>query len=286
MRQKITAEIDVVNTGKSKKKTLVIGNGEIGRSMAEILNDTYEVHIRDVVSSISGQFDVLNICYPYSEQFVDITKNYIKQYQPKLVIVHSTVKPGTTRAIGKLAVHSPVNGRHPDLVPHIRAFSKVVAGMNAYKVYQAYQFLTEAGLSVQIFSSPESSEVAKICCTSIQYALDLVKMKEMVRIAQEFNVPFHEIYTQWNTIYNHGYATIGEYRFNRTNLLPMEGVIGGHCVIPNCELLEDEICEFVKSRNHLYEKNGKSEKSEVKLSMPARERESVRITNSQSKVRK
>ena len=237
-----------------KEKTLIIGVGEIGKSLGSVLSVAYDVHFKDIKDEVEGEFPVINVCYPYSKKFIEITNGYIKRYNPELVLIHSTVPVGTTRKIGKLAVHSPVNGRHPNLQESILAFTKFIAGTSAPEVMLANVFLRRAGIKTMLFSSPEATELAKISCTSIQYALDLIKAKEINRLCDKYGVPFHEVYTAWNSVYNEGYDKLGEKRFHRTNLYPMSGGIGGHCVMANCELLDDDITKFVKERNKLYNK--------------------------------
>ena len=62
---------------------------------------------------ISGKIGVLHICYPFQVgDFVETAVNYIKQYQPELTIVHSTLVSGTMQEVfdrvGGLLAYSPV----------------------------------------------------------------------------------------------------------------------------------------------------------------------------------
>src|SRR3990167_1341623 len=241
---------------QEKERTLIIGAGEIGRSLGNVLSQAYDVVYRDRLTVAVGPFRVINICYPYSKDFVQITKGYINLYKPELCIIHSTVKPGVTRSIGDIAVHSPVNGRHPYLENSIVSFTKFIGGTKAYKVYEAVNYLNKAGITTHVFSSPEACEVAKIRCTK-RFGWSVVEMKETVLAAQKYNVPFHEIYTEWNQAYNQGYAILKEPRFMRPTLYPMEGGICGHCVIPNLDLDDDFMSEVIKGRNEIYKNDNK-----------------------------
>lgn len=231
---------------------LICGKGEIGKSLYEVFRHYHETYIRDIEETVPYKdIEVLHIAYPYSSKFVKNTKAYIRQYNPKLVIVHSSIPVGTTRKLGDIAVYSPVNGRHPDLVPHIKSFKKIVGGVNPYQVFEAIKFLKGAMLDTVVFSSPEAAELAKILCTR-RYGVSIIEMKETATLCQKFDVPFHEVYSQWNMMYNEGYTKVGEVRFHRPNLVPMKGPTGGHCVIPNLEFVKDELSEFIKSRNEVY----------------------------------
>ena len=236
-----------------KERTLILGAGEIGRSLKEILDPHFEVIIKDkdAIAFPNETYGVIHICYPYSDKFVEITKNYISLHNPRLVIVHSTVRPGTIEQLPRFVVHSPVNGKHPNLAKSMLTFTKVVGGNDVFAVYEAVKLLNLVGVKTHVFSNSRTSELAKVLCTT-QYGWHLVLMKEIARICNEFKVPFHEVYTEWNNIYNQGYSEFGEMRFMRPNLFPMDGPIGGHCVIPNCNLLDDFITSTIKGRNDLY----------------------------------
>jgi len=230
------------------EKTLILGAGEIGKSLGNVLCSAYDVTIKDKENeseaNVEGKYTVMNVCYPYSKDFVKITKDYIKQYKPKLTIIHSTVPAGTTRKIG--AVHSPVNGKHPNLAKSILTFIKFIGANNAYDAYEAEKFLTGAGIKVGHFSSSETTELAKIMCTSY-YGWNIIFMKEMVKLSEKYGVPFHEAYSTWNKAYNEGYSELGETQFTRPVLKPMKGKIGGHCVVPNANLVDSIITKQIKN---------------------------------------
>jgi hypothetical protein len=200
-------------------------------------------------------WDVLNICFPYSDSFVRHVRDYQKRFHPKCTIINSTVKVGTTRQIGGAIVHSPVNGRHPHLADSIRAFTKPIGALKGEHADMVAQFFLEAGVCTTIFDSPESTELAKVLCTA-QFGWHLVLMKEIERICREQCVPFDEVYSEWNRLYNAGYHSLNQDRFARPLLEPSSGPIGGHCVIPNCDLLPDFITETIKARNERYKKSG------------------------------
>lgn len=235
-------------------RTLIIGDGEIGRSLYNALKDTHETEIRDTeeYDLMMDKVDVLNICYPPSDTFVTDTLDYIGRYQPSVVIVHSTVAPGTTRQLGDNAVHSPVHGKHPNLTEGIRTFVKYVGAVNRESAEVAKAFLEEAGITTKIVSSPEASELSKILCTTY-YGWNIVFMKEVARICEEYEVPFDEVYTQWNKFYNEGYTELGMEQFVRPVLKNMPGKIGGHCVVNNTHLLDSMVTNLIKEKDEEYE---------------------------------
>ncbi|MEK9208109.1 MAG: hypothetical protein AAB922_06485 [Patescibacteria group bacterium] len=234
-------------------KTLTIGAGEIGKSLHQVFSEKYESYLRDKEDLKLENIDVLNICYLPSKDFVKNTKEYIKQYKPRLTIIHSTVAPGTTAKCGEMVVHSPTHGKHPNLVGGIKTFVKYIGGDDTYAVYIADKFLKGAGIKTKIVANSKTSELSKIFCTSY-YGWNLLFMKEMAKMCKKENVPFHEVYIDWNWLYNIGYEQLGMPQFRRPVLEPIKGKIGGHCVVENCTLYDNFITRTIKEKNEEYKK--------------------------------
>lgn len=235
-------------------KNLIIGGGEIGKSLFDVIKDKHETYIRDKDELKLDGVEVLNICYPPIKDFIRITKSYIKQYNPKVTIIHSTVSPGTTEKCGEMVVHSPVHGKHPNLQGGIRTFVKYVGGNNAYAVNLANKFLKQGGIKTKVVANSKTSEISKIMCTSY-YGWNIIFMKEMVEICKRYGVPFNEVYSDWNFLYNAGYNELGMSQFIRPILEPMNGPIGGHCVVNNAYLLKSLITDLIVKKNDEYKKS-------------------------------
>jgi hypothetical protein len=54
------------------------------------------------------------------------------------------------------------------------------------------------------------------------------------------------MFTLWNSNYNAGYEKLGYPEYHRCNLVPLMKRIGGHCVIPNYNLVKSKFTEFLK----------------------------------------
>lgn len=232
-------------------KTLIIGAGEIGKSLFKVLSPTYVTYIKDVENLDVKDIEVLNICYPMGKDFVKNTKKYIEIYKPKVTIIHSTVSPGTTELCGENVVHSPVHGKHPNLEDGIKTFIKYIGGNNPFAVAKAQKFLKGAGISTKLVANSKTSEISKILCTTY-YGWNILFMKEVVEICKKYDVPFQEVYTDWNWFYNIGYEKLGMPQFKKYNLEPMDGKIGGHCVVNNCHLLKSKITDLIIKENEKY----------------------------------
>ncbi|MCL5004509.1 MAG: hypothetical protein M1170_01015 [Patescibacteria group bacterium] len=233
---------------KNNKKHLVIGAGEVGKSLFNVLRPHYNIFLCDKNDGPDGKFDILHICYPNMKDFVKITKIYIKKYLPKLVIIHSTVPVGTIKKISSIAVHSPIRGIHPNLENGIKTFIKYFGGK---KAKQAAKIFSDIGVKIQCFAKSETTELLKILDTTY-YGWNIVFAKEVKRICDKLKLNFDEVYTIANSDYNNGYKKLGKSNVVRPVLKVMPGKIGGHCVIQNCDLLDDWVTKTIKERNKKY----------------------------------
>lgn len=224
-------------------KSLIIGNGEIGKSLYNILKEKYEeTYIRDVEELKLEGVDILHICFPYTKKFVDYVKKYQREYNPKFTIIHSTVPVGTSTRCN--AFHSPIRGIHPHLEESLKCFIKYLAP--ASKELEHYFRL--AGIDVKLVEKPETTELAKLYCTTI-YGLNIIAEKECYNYCQNYGLDYDIVYKDMNETYNEGYDKLGFPQYKKYVLEHIGGDIGGHCIIPNCELLQTPIAKFVQQQN-------------------------------------
>lgn len=224
---------------------LVIGAGEVGSSLASVLseNPKNEVLLRDKNAQSNTTVDVMHICFPYSDKFKDYVLEYIKEYHPKLVIVHSTVPVGTCDSLG--VVHSPVKGVHPNLAEGIKTFTKYFGGKSARKAAQHFKKL---GIKTATRKFAKDTEAAKFWSTSY-YGINIIFEKLMHKWCQENGIDFDFAYTQWNKDYNEGYQQLGMSYVVRPILKHKEGEIGGHCVVQNLRFVKSPVADFIKKQN-------------------------------------
>lgn len=223
----------------------IIGYGEIGKSLEELYKDA---QITPNIKDLNREDDMLHctylhICIPYSDRFVDIVKDYVNQYKPDVVIINSTVKMGTTteliQAIGKnIFCHSPIRGLHPNLKKGMLTFPMYV-GTNSQDIFNTVQRMYKRIQIPQVIhcDKPETTELAKLLDTTY-YGLCIAFHKEVKTLCESNNLNFDEVMTEYNKSYNEGYPKLGKPNVVRPVLLDMPGPIGGHCVVPNAEILK------------------------------------------------
>jgi len=231
-------------------KSLIIGYGEIGQSLYNILNKEYDCYGYDKkandekwLNNIAiNKFDILHICFPYSKDFIKDVKKYQHLIKPKFTIIHSTVPVGTSKKLN--AIHSPCIGIHPHLEKSMTTFAKFLGGKDVSLVADYFR---RAGMKVYLVDKSESTELMKALCTSF-YGLCLEYTKDVKRLCDKNDIPF-ELWTIWNNNYNEGYSKLDMREFLRPNLIPINKKIGGHCVIPNLDFIKSDFTELIKKRN-------------------------------------
>ena len=217
----------------SESVVIVVGQGEIGKPLRNILGRTYrcigiDIEPVEVVEPCSA----MHICYPYQvPDFVATTAAYIGKYKPQLTIINSTVVPGTTRQVydasGAKLAYSPVRGKHVRMEEDLLRYKKFVAGTDDISTTLALEHLTAAGFCTDRFRTPEIGELAKLIETTWLGIL-IGWAQEVERFAESYGASFEEVN-----------AFIREIDFLPSHIFP--GRIGGHCVMPNIELLQQRI---------------------------------------------
>ena len=233
----------------TKETVLVIGLGEIGYTLFALLNeekksfavyglDLDETKMRQLNQSRSkfpSQIDTMHVCLPCSNQqnFADIVVGYVEEFKPKLVIINSTVPPGTTMKVAQrckcLVAHSPARGVHKSaehMKWEMRRWTKYVGGANPEATKAASAHFEKLGLKVKVLKSCAETELAKLFETTYR-AWMIACFQEMHRISRAFGADFDETVDFLEDTHR--------LRFDRPVMFP--GVIGGHCLIPNTELL-------------------------------------------------
>lgn len=238
----------------------ILGLGEVGSAIKQLVDTKHQTFVRELdYDHIKDQsIDILHVCIPYTPKFVDLVSEAIKDIKPQLAIVSSTVKPGTTQQIhqntGVNMAHTPFMGVHPikpdgqfrhpsdsaaelRLFDYFSKFPKVIGPVNEESYRLANDHFQGLGLKTVRFDSPLNSELAKILSTTY-YGWNIIFEKWVYSLCQDNQANFDQVYTQYNTYYNQGYANDLPH-VTRPVLSHHQGEIGGHCVIPNAKILDD-----------------------------------------------
>jgi UDP-N-acetyl-D-mannosaminuronate dehydrogenase len=228
---------------------LIVGLGEIGYTLFALLKeekkgftvyglDLDETKMRQLNQSrkkFPSQIDTMHVCLPCSNQqnFADVVAGYVEEFKPKLVIINSTVPPGTTMKVAQrckcLVAHSPARGVHKSaehMKWEMRRWTKYVGGASPAAAQAARGHFEKLNLKVKVLKSCTETELAKLFETTYR-AWMIACFQEMHRISRAFGADFNETVDFLEDTHR--------LRFDRPVMFP--GVIGGHCLIPNTELL-------------------------------------------------
>jgi UDP-N-acetyl-D-mannosaminuronate dehydrogenase len=233
-----------------KEKVLVVGLGEVGRPLFELIRESrkFEVYgfdldaekmrsIEQSEDTLPPAVDVMHVCIPCvdKEDFVNIVVGYVERFKPKLVIINSTVAPGTTAEIYRringscLVAHSPVRGVHKGeeyMKWELKRWTKYVGGVNEEAAEKAKEHFEKLGLKTKVLKGCLETELAKLFETTYR-AWMIVCFQEMHRISRHFGADFDNVVDFIEDTHL--------VRLDRPVMFP--GVIGGHCLIPNTKLL-------------------------------------------------
>lgn len=223
-----------------KETHLVVGHrGEVGAAVWLLLRKKFIVEGLDhkVNFEPEGKFNFIHICIPYGDSFIQSYNKVRERYlSPNgIIIIHSTVPVGTSSSLG--AVHSPIRGLHPNLLGGLRTFTKFFGGARSIEAAVPFE---ELNLHVHCHSDARTTEALKLWSTE-QYKRDIETQKEIHAYCEKHNLPFDIVYSAANDTYNKGYAALEKPHFRRPILVHQQGPIGGHCVLPNHELLKKSL---------------------------------------------
>lgn len=220
----------------------ILGYGEIGKAVEKVyLEKGIQPFIKDLDrdDDIPLGCDVFHVCIPYTDMFDEIVDKAILKYAPRMTVINSTVAPGTTAKLENIhnVVHSPVRGVHPDLFEGLMTFKKVVGGNCAETAVEHFNAL---GMSAVAYDDSITTEVAKLLSTTY-YGVCIAFHDYARRVCEASGANFEQAMTQWNSDYNEGYTELGKANVVRPVLTPPEGSIGGHCVVPNAEIIKEVV---------------------------------------------
>jgi UDP-N-acetyl-D-mannosaminuronate dehydrogenase len=216
---------------RAKQKVVVVGLGEVGKPLFELASRFHEVIGVDIEPPKQRleNVDVLHICFPYEiKDFIGETARYVALFKPAVTIVNSTVGIGTTRAIadrtGTPVVNSPVRGKHVRMLEELQHYTKFVGASDPAAAQLAAKHFESMGLKTRILSAPEATELAKLTETTY-FGLMIAWAQEVERYCDRVNQEYAEVASFYDEIKF----------FPPVKYFP--GVIGGHCVMPNIDIL-------------------------------------------------
>jgi len=227
---------------RSRRLAIVIGLGEVGKPIYEMLSRVYNllpdgpmVVGRDVEPVPSDcDFQYMHVCYPQNPGFIESLMAYIDEYRPEHIIIHSTLSPGMTSYLHNFLkakiFYSPVRGNIKDGMDwSLRRYTKYVSAPVRYdeeEYWPVLLHLAKAGFNPQWAGDSTTLEWAKILDLA-WYGLNIAFYQEVERMTTNPKA--------LKTIHEFIESTPIESDGKAKRVVFYGGFIGGHCVIPAIE---------------------------------------------------
>jgi len=228
-------------------KDVVAGLGEIGLPILKLLSKSQTVVGYDINPKLVDQkkFDIhknldtifLHVCIPFSKKFQSNVKSLYKQFSPRCIVIHSTVSPYTTKKIqNKLSsipiIYSATRGVHKRMNNDLQKYTKFYAlEKNAPNrknaITQFTKLMRKCGIKTKKMSDPG-------------WLINYSQLSNMIAIQHKVN--YDEMWSFSDEIH--------KFLGNRPKMFP--GFIGGHCVIPNLDLMHNQTLNLIKKINDSY----------------------------------
>ena len=239
---------------------IILGMGEVGETLFDLLVDRkFDCVGIDLDNTKCKKYseneviknpEYLHVCLPGElTGFTDIVLNWMDKIKNiQVVIIHSTVKPGTTKIIQEKSsipiLFSPVRGVHRRFLDDVKKYTKFIS-FDGIEIDSKIKIDLENRFEkVDWMSTTKTAELAKILVDTTYYGW-LINYAQITKmICEKENVDFDEMWKFADEIHEN----LG----NRPKMFP--GIIGGHCVIPNLDLIEYENLDMIKKINEMYEK--------------------------------
>ena len=239
---------------------IILGMGEVGETLFDLLVDRkfdcIGIDLDDskcknyTENEIIENPQYLHVCLPGElEKFTDIVIEWVNKIKNiQVAVIHSTVKPGTTKTIQERSsipiLFSPVRGVHKRFLDDIKKYTKFISFDGTEINSKIKKDLENRFEKVDWMSTTKTAELAKILVDTTYYGW-LINYAQITKmICEKENVDFDEMWKFADEIHEN----LG----NRPKMFP--GIIGGHCVIPNLNLVEYENLDIIKTVNEMYEK--------------------------------
>ena len=256
-----------------KTKDIVVGLGEIGKPLQKLIEKHATVVGYDINEKLVNKKQIkkyeeletrfLHICIPFNKKFIENVIGLNRQFKPKSIVIHSTLEPYTTTKLQKKllipVIYSATRGVHRKMLSDLKKYTKFFGiEKNAPKrdwASKAFiQLMRKSGVKTKRVSNPITLELSKIICDTsyLGWLINYSQISNM--IAMKHGVDFDEMWSFADEIH--------KFLGNRPKMFP--GYIGGHCVIPNLDLIKSQELELIRQMNDLYSKRVPNSKSMAK----------------------
>lgn len=254
-------------------KNVICGLGEIGTPLLKLISKKsiavgYDINPKLMDEKKFTRYEkletlFLHVCIPFTDKFISNVVSLDKKFKPQCIVIHSTISPGTTNKIQSIlkipVIYSATRGVHKRMLYDLKRYTKFFAiennASNVKWAAKAYSnLLKKCGVRSKQMSNPITLELAKIVVDTSYYGwlINYAQISNMIAI--HYKVNYDEMWSFSDEIH--------KFLGNRPKMFP--GFIGGHCVVPNLSLINNETLNMIDAINNLYTSKVKDAKSIAK----------------------
>lgn len=255
------------------KKSIVAGLGEIGGPILKLISKFgptigYDIDPKVVDTKKLEKYEnlptlFLHICIPFTSNFIKNVKTLYDKFKPEIIVIHSTVSPYTTQKVQQSLpipiIYSATRGVHKRMLYDLKRYVKFFgiysdAPKAKWAAAEYSKLLKKCGVKTKQMSNPITLELAKIVVDTSYYGWPINYAQLSNMIAIQHHVNYDEMWSFSDEIH--------KFLKNRPKMYP--GFIGGHCVIPNLDLIHNETLDLIKKINNIYAKKIIDKKTKTK----------------------
>lgn len=254
----------------TQKNVLLIGNGKVGSALAGLIKKFHNLTVYDVeaVEVQPQKFDVMHVCFPYTKTFEREVSEYIRKFCPDLVIIESTVMPGTTRKIWyshpeTLVCHSPIRGCHQSLDWGLSTYTKFVGPCTLRAGLIAERYYKDMGLKTRLCKGSVETEVAKLLNLSY-FAAQIAFFQEAERKVAEHSICYEDVINFFLTTTRDSKGEVQRPIFKGDP-------IGGTCVMQGLEKIfkDEQLYRWIEDSNDKVKEDAKHRTGERSSKIPS-----------------
>lgn len=255
------------------KKNVVAGLGEIGTPILQLISKHvltvgYDTNPKLVDKKKFKKYEklgtlFLHICIPFTKNFISNVISLYTKFNPEVIVIHSTISLGTTKNLQSQLpipiIYSATRGIHKRMIYDLKRYTKFYsiesnAPRKNWALSTYVKLMKKCGLKTRKMSSSLTLELAKIIVDTSYYGwlINYAQLSNMIAIKNK--VDYDEMWSFADEIH--------KYLGNRPKMFP--GFIGGHCVIPNLDLIKNDTLDLIKEINSDYAKVLKKRRSQGK----------------------
>jgi len=255
---------------KGNKKNVVAGLGEIGNPIFQLISKKVPTVGLDIEPKLVDKKTLkkyellptsfLHICIPFNKKFTTNVVSLFKKLNPEAIVIHSTISPYTTKKLQNLlsipVIYSATRGIHRRMLSDLKKYTKFFsieknAPRQKWATLSFQKLLKKCGVKTKKMSDPITLEFAKILVDTSYYGwlINYAQITNLIAIKHKVN--YDEMWSFSDEIH--------QFLGNRPKMFP--GFIGGHCVIPNLDLISDRTLNLIDEINETYSNKVKNAKS-------------------------